>query len=98
MERDGRPVVVTRTRSEGTAQRLRTIALILVTLALPSAPAASQTLTSGSMSGIVVDQQQGVLPGAVVLAVHEPTGERLEATTDNAGRFRLLNVRVGGPY
>ena len=33
-----------------------------------------------------------------MLAVHEPTGERLDATTDRTGRFQLLNVRVGGPY
>ena len=72
--------------------------LLLVALAPLSTSAIAQTLTSGSLSGVVVDQQEGVMPGVVVLAVHEPTGERLETTTDRAGRFRFLNVRVGGPY
>ena len=61
-------------------------------------PAIAQTLTSGSLTGVVVDQREDVLPGVVILAVHEPTGERLETTTDRTGRFRFLNVRVGGPY
>jgi hypothetical protein len=79
--------------------RQRVGAIGLVPVALVSPPSAiAQTLTSGSLSGRVIDQQEGVLAGAVVLAVHEPTGERLETTTDRAGRFQFLNVRVGGPY
>jgi hypothetical protein len=79
-------------------RRFRAILLVLVALASSSNPAFAQTLTSGSLSGVVVDQQDRVMPGVLVLAVHEPTGERLETTTDRAGRLRFLNVRVGGPY
>src|SRR5262245_51222027 len=78
--------------------RFSAIAFVLLTLFPPFTSAFAQTLTSGSLSGTVIDRQEGVLPGAVVVAVHEPTGERLETSTDRAGRFRFLNARVGGPY
>ena len=44
------------------------------------------------------DEQGGVLPGATVTAVHEPTGTNYEGVTQGDGRFSLVNVRVGGPY
>jgi hypothetical protein len=77
--------------------RFSALAVLLVALMLPHL-AVAQTLTSGSLSGTVIDQQEGVLPGVVVVAVHEPTGERLQTITNRAGRFGFLNVRVGGPY
>ena len=61
-------------------------------------PAHGQTVTTGTISGIVTDQQGGVLPGATVTAVHTPTGTTYEGVTQSDGRFSLLNVRVGGPY
>jgi len=57
-----------------------------------------QTVTSGSIAGIAVDQQGGVLPGVSVTAVHVPTGTSYEAVTDSDGNFTIPNVRVGGPY
>ena len=55
--------------------------------------------TTGSISGVVTAQADGsTLPGAQVVAVHEPTGTRYSAVTSADGRFRMLNVRVGGPY
>jgi hypothetical protein len=61
-------------------------------------PAYGQTVTTGTISGVVSDQQGGVLPGVTVVAVHQPTGTSYQATTDADGRFTLFNVRVGGPY
>jgi hypothetical protein len=78
--------------------RFSAIMIVLVALAPSSSPAFAQTLTSGSLSGAVVDQQERVIPGVVVVALHEPTGERLETTTDCTGRFRFLSVSVRGPY
>src|SRR5688572_10831381 len=62
------------------------------------APAYGQNVTTGTITGVVADQQGGVLPGATVTAVHEPTGTSYEGVTQGDGRFSLLNVRVGGPY
>jgi hypothetical protein len=75
------------------------IAAILLSLVLAGArPAAGQNVTSGTITGLVRDQQGGVLPGATVTAVHGPTGTTYEGVTQGDGRFSLLNVRVGGPY
>jgi hypothetical protein len=61
-------------------------------------PASGQNVTTGTLTGVVSDEQGGVLPGATVTAVHEPTGTSYEGVTQGDGRFSLLNVRVGGPY
>src|SRR5262245_13781535 len=61
-------------------------------------PASAQTLTTGTLSGTVSDQQGGVLPGVTVTATHEPTGTKYESVTGADGRYQMLNVRVGGPY
>jgi hypothetical protein len=55
-------------------------------------------MTTGSLGGRVVDESGGALPGASVVAVHDPTGTRYSAVTEPDGRFSILNVRVGGPY
>ncbi len=65
---------------------------------LVTGPAAAQTITTGTISGIVSDAQGGVLPGASVTAVHTPTGTTYEAVTEPDGHFLMLNVRAGGPY
>ncbi|PWT81331.1 MAG: TonB-dependent receptor, partial [Blastocatellia bacterium] len=70
----------------------------LLTLLIISPPAGAQTITTGTLSGIVRDQQGGVLPGATVTATHEPTGTKYEAVSGADGRYVLPNVRVGGPY
>ena len=70
----------------------------LAAACLAARPALAQTLTTGTLSGSIVDQQGGALPGVTVNAVHDPTGTQYAATTDGEGRFQMLNVRVGGPY
>ena len=59
--------------------------------------ASAQTVTTGSISGVVMDAQGAVLPGATITAVHTPTGTSYEGVTDAGGRYNILNVRVG-PY
>ncbi|MCY4074515.1 MAG: carboxypeptidase-like regulatory domain-containing protein, partial [Acidobacteria bacterium] len=57
----------------------------------------AQNATTGTIGGVVRDAQQGVLPGASIVATHAPTGTRYEVFTRADGRFDLLNVQVG-PY
>lgn len=72
---------------------------LFVAVTWAAAPSAfAQTATTGALSGLVSDEQGGVLPGATVEAVHEPTGTRYSVVTGTDGRFSILNVRVGGPY
>src|SRR5512145_1226542 len=73
------------------------LAAVLCVLAAGASPAGAQTVTTGSINGVVSDVQGGVLPGAIVSALHTPTGTSYEGVTDGEGRFTILNMRVG-PY
>src|SRR5688572_10256705 len=73
------------------------LSAILCLLTLLPATVLAQGATTGSLTGVVTDAQGGVLPGAVVLATHIPTGTIYDGSTDGEGRYNLLNVRVG-PY
>jgi len=72
-------------------------AAVLVLLA-GAQPGFGQNVTSGTITGVAMDAQKGVLPGATVTAVHTPTGTTYEAVTQGDGRFTMMAVRVGGPY
>ena len=50
---------------------------------------------TAEIGGVVKDAQGGVLPGALVTAVHVASSLRVERTTDNAGRFYLPALPVG---
>jgi hypothetical protein len=67
-------------------------------LLLSTGHAHAQGVTTGSITGVVVDAQKQAVPGATVVAVHEPSGTRYEATTRADGRFSIPGMRVGGPY
>jgi hypothetical protein len=67
-------------------------------LIVSAGPAAAQNVTTGALSGVVSDQQGGVLPGVTVTATHQPTETKYEAVTGADGRYEIPNVRVGGPY
>ena len=78
-------------------------ATLLLSLGLCAAlaiavPASAQTVTTGALSGTVVDAQGGALPGATVIATHGPTGTKYEGVTMADGKFILQNVPAGGPY
>src|SRR5437867_10031442 len=73
-------------------------AIVAVAACLMAAPVRAQNVTTGTLSGVVADQQGAVLPGASVIATHEPTGTKYETVTGADGRYQIPNARVGGPY
>jgi outer membrane receptor protein involved in Fe transport len=63
-----------------------------------TSPALAQGVTTSSITGVVNDAQGLAVPGASVVALHEPSGTRYEAVTRGDGRFTIPGMRVGGPY
>ncbi|NCC72506.1 MAG: TonB-dependent receptor [Sphingobacteriia bacterium] len=55
-------------------------------------------VTTSAISGRVMGGTNESLPGATVVAIHQPSGSQYGTTTDVDGLFRILNMRVGGPY
>ena len=55
-------------------------------------------VTTTSISGIVVDENTEALPGAVVVAVHTPSGTQYYSVANDKGRFNINGMRTGGPY
>ncbi len=80
-------------------QILRLTSLIAaLVLCLGSGVVFAQGSTTSAMNGQVVDANGEAIPGATVVAVHEPTGSRWGNISDLSGFFRLPAMNVGGPY
>src|SRR5947207_8952365 len=73
---------------------MRRITAALAFLLLAAGPAAAQ-MQSGNLTGVVKDQQGGVLPGATATI----SGVDVTRTfvTDSSGQFRFLEL-APGPY
>src|SRR5438046_4902894 len=70
-----------------------TSALLFLSLAHLALPQVS----SASLSGVVMDESKGVLPGATISAMERASGRQYVATADERGEYRLVNV-VPGTY
>jgi len=71
--------------------------LVLAVAGLLAGVAAFAQVTTSSMSGRITDPS-GPVPGATVVAVHQPTGAQFYAVTDAKGFYRLNSIAAGGPY
>src|SRR3989442_11575537 len=68
----------------------RSLIVVAALLALPISAFAQEAVISGT----IADATGGVLPGVVVHAVNQASGNNFEAVTDATGTYRLP-VRVG---
>lgn len=78
-------------------KQVRKLSVMMLVLFLSVTAAYSQVTTSG-MTGTVTSIEGESLPGATVVAVHEPSGTQYGTITNNEGRFNLQGMRPGGPY
>ncbi|MBB6612887.1 TonB-dependent receptor [Pontibacter sp. Tf4] len=60
--------------------------------------ALGQGTTTAALNGTIKDPSGTPLPGATIIAVHNPTNTQYVATTNTDGYYNIQNMRVGGPY
>jgi hypothetical protein len=58
----------------------------------------AQGITTSSIVGKITDQKDEALPGATIVAVHQPSGTTYGTASRADGNFTIPNVRIGGPY
>ena len=71
------------------------LALLLV---LVSSLSFSQGVTTAGINGKVTGKGGEALPGANIVAVHQPSGTTYGTSARQDGRYNLAGLRVGGPY
>jgi outer membrane receptor for ferrienterochelin and colicin len=74
---------------------LKKLMLLVVMFTLSFAAKAQET--TSEIQGIVLEGKLAV-PGATVIAIHQPTGTKYGTTTRIDGRYNLPNLKIGGPY
>ena len=72
--------------------------LFLCTLLFLTSMSFAQGVTTGSINGRVLDNNDSPLSGANIVATHIPTGSVYGAVTDFDGFYRITNMKSGGPY
>ena len=55
----------------------------------------AQSTTTGAIGGVVTNPNKEVVPGAAVSVKNIDTGKEDSATTDGAGRFKVVNLQPG---
>ncbi|MTI20089.1 TonB-dependent receptor, partial [Fulvivirga sp. RKSG066] len=58
----------------------------------------AQGVTTSGINGKITDANGDPLPGATIIAVHQPTGSQYGNLSGADGFFRIPNMKVGGPY
>src|SRR5919199_4892076 len=77
------------------SMRIVTLALLALCMALFTSGAFAQTQTTGSIEGTVVDTNGNPVPGVTVSVTSPNLITPQSATTDNEGRYRILNLPPG---
>ena len=75
--------------------RLASIFLGLLIVLTAITPAWSQATSSATISGQVVDEQNAAVVGAEVQVMDPSTGTTLTTTTNDSGRYVVVNLNPG---
>jgi hypothetical protein len=73
----------------------RQFTIIGLVVALAATPAAAQGTATSSISGVVVDSADSVVPGATVTVKSESTGAESYAVTSETGSFTVPALNIG---
>jgi len=77
----------------------KTIKFLLSSLAMALfAVSAFAQVTTSALEGIITDDQGETLVGAVVTAVHAPSGTQYYSVANEKGQYHIYGMRAGGPY
>ena len=74
------------------------ISLLLSLTAMAFAVSAFAQVTTAALGGRVTDANGESVPGAAVVAVHQPSGSQYYGLTNAEGRYNITGMRSGGPY
>ncbi len=66
-----------------------------IVLWLAASNAARAQVTTGSLSGTVIDQSEAAVPGATISATNSATGAQATAVTNELGYFKIGFLQVG---
>ena len=75
--------------------RCKAAILAVIVAVLASGSLASAQTITGSISGAVMDQTGGMIPGATVTLTSEKTGQSRGSTSDSEGRFNFAALQPG---
>ena len=77
---------------------MRAAVLALWVVSTPLAAASAQGVTTGVVSGRVVDETGAPVAGTTISVVNTTTGATSRATVARDGRYLVQGLEVGGPY
>ncbi len=80
---------------QGTLKKWAFLSLLLCALALTSQPLAFGQATTGTISGVILDEKQGTVPEATVTIRSLDTNATRSSTTQEDGRFNFTGLPVG---
>jgi hypothetical protein len=70
----------------------------LLVMLIVAALHASAQVTTGSLQGVVLDQNKAAVAGAAVKVTNKATGITRETTTNDEGYYRVTNLVPGVQY
>jgi len=79
-------------------RRVWSTVIALGALVVSAGMVAAQGVSTGAAAGVVTDQSGAPLAGVTVELIHQPTGFRTVASTNDQGAWSIQGLEPGGPY